>query len=68
MAKFGFSAVDHVKSDRLLARIFHQLTRKIGQAIVCTADFPIERNTRVYFRLRVVVVQTIDQTRAALAG
>jgi len=34
----------------ILARIFHQLARKIGQGFDWLTDFPIEWNNGVYFR------------------
>jgi hypothetical protein len=63
-----FYAISPSKSDRLLARIFHQLACKIGQAIVCTAYFLIERNTRVYFRLRKIRCANNRLARARSTG
>jgi beta-glucosidase len=51
-----------------LARIRHRFRGKIGQSFVRTRDFPIERNTRVYFRVRKIRCADKGQARAREIG
>ena len=50
------------------ARMLHQLARKIGQGFDLLKNFPSERNSGVYFRVRKILQEIKASARARHTG